>query len=133
LLNNIGQIVVRADGNLFHRSVNLFVFVGDKALREDGILEMPVDGAIEKPLLSLRVSDAQVLIDDLWRCGLRPTEGAGSAGALAATQAHLKDMQRLVFDVATNRDDRATQAAMLRYQTARASLAEKDLAERERK
>jgi hypothetical protein len=30
-------------------------------------------------------------------CGLRPSEGTGSAGALAATERHLKDMQRLVF------------------------------------
>lgn len=39
-----------------------------------------------------------MLIDDLWTAGLRPTEGAGSAGALAATQRHLQDMRALVFD-----------------------------------
>lgn len=43
-------------------------------------------------------SDAQSLMDGLWRCGLRPTEGAGSAGQLDAVQAHLKDLQRLVFE-----------------------------------
>jgi hypothetical protein len=36
-------------------------------------------------------------MDSLWSCGLRPSEGTGSAGALAATQAHLKDMQTLTF------------------------------------
>lgn len=41
---------------------------------------------------------AQRLMDDLWSCGLRPTEGAGSAGALAATQKHLDDMRKLVFE-----------------------------------
>lgn len=35
--------------------------------------------------------------DELWRCGLRPTEGTGSAGSLAATQAHLKDMKAIAF------------------------------------
>lgn len=40
---------------------------------------------------------AQHLMDSLWDCGLRPTEGKGSAGALAATEAHLKDMQTLAF------------------------------------
>ena len=41
--------------------------------------------------------DAQSLMDDLWGCGFRPSEGTGSAGAMAATQNHLKDLQRLVF------------------------------------
>ena len=36
---------------------------------------------------------AQQLMDALWQCGLRPSEGSGSAGALKATEAHLKDMQ----------------------------------------
>lgn len=45
----------------------------------------------------LKNEDAQVLMDDLWNCGFRPTEGTGSAGALRATQDHLKDLQRLIF------------------------------------
>lgn len=40
---------------------------------------------------------AQVLMDDLWNCGIRPTEGAGTAGAMAATQEHLKDLRKLLF------------------------------------
>lgn len=38
---------------------------------------------------------AQQLVDALWQCGLRPSEGSGSAGALKATENHLKDMQEL--------------------------------------
>ncbi len=41
--------------------------------------------------------DAQRFIDELWNAGLRPTEGSGSAGSLAATQRHLEDMRALVF------------------------------------
>jgi hypothetical protein len=48
-------------------------------------------------LSNIRVQD---LMDKLWSIGFRPTEGSGSAGALAATERHLKDMQRLVFDPA---------------------------------
>ncbi len=40
---------------------------------------------------------AQQFMDSLWSCGFRPTEGSGSAGSLAATQAHLQDMRALVF------------------------------------
>jgi hypothetical protein len=63
----------------------------------------------QDPAIRLGMEDAQSLMDELWQCGLRPTEGAGSAGALAATQAHLQsvqqmsqshiaDLQKLVFD-----------------------------------
>jgi hypothetical protein len=37
----------------------------------------------------------QKLMDDLWDCGLRPSEGTGSAGALAAVEKHLGDMRKI--------------------------------------
>lgn len=43
------------------------------------------------------LNEAQVLMDDLWNCGIRPTEGTGSAGSLRATERHLEDMRKLVF------------------------------------
>lgn len=52
----------------------------------------PIDAS-----LTLEMEAAQGLMDQLWDCGLRPTEGSGSAGSLAATQRHLEDMRRLVF------------------------------------
>lgn len=55
-------------------------------------------GQIINPSFSLSPEDAQALMDDLWNCGLRPSEGTGSAGALAATQKHLEDMRRLMFE-----------------------------------
>jgi len=39
---------------------------------------------------------AQELVDKLWQCGVRPTEGTGSAGALLATQNHVKSLQNIV-------------------------------------
>ena len=41
--------------------------------------------------------NAQILMNDLWDCGLRPSEGSGSAGAMAAVKYHLEDMRKLVF------------------------------------
>lgn len=41
--------------------------------------------------------EAQRLMDELWDCGLRPSEGTGSAGSLAATERHLKDMQTIAM------------------------------------
>jgi hypothetical protein len=49
------------------------------------------------PALYLKPHTAQHLMDSLWQCGLRPTEGTGSAGSLAATQRHLDDMRKIAF------------------------------------
>jgi len=49
------------------------------------------------PALYMKPGEAQALIDALWDAGLRPSEGSGSAGALLATQQHLKDMRAIVF------------------------------------
>jgi len=43
--------------------------------------------------ISISPTVAQSLMDSLWERGLRPTEGKGSAGSLAATERHLKDVQ----------------------------------------
>ena len=51
-----------------------------------------------EPVIKLDVEYAQELMDSLWSCGLRPSEGTGSAGALAATQNHLKDLQKIVYN-----------------------------------
>ena len=78
---------------------------GVEFLARDGVrigrpieMDIPVNEAIScEPTFSLPMEGAQVLMDDLWHAGLRPTEGSGSAGSLAATQRHLEDMRTLVF------------------------------------
>jgi len=57
-----------------------------------------VDGQISEPTMRLTNEAAQLLMDELWRCGLRPSEGSGSAGSLAATERHLADMRRIAFE-----------------------------------
>lgn len=55
------------------------------------------EGAFVEPCLRLEPREAQRLIDELWDCGLRPSEGTGSAGSLKATERHLSDMQKIAF------------------------------------
>lgn len=55
------------------------------------------DSIRQKTCMSMRRDDAQILMDELWNCGLRPSEGTGSAGSLAATERHLKDMQTIAM------------------------------------
>lgn len=50
-----------------------------------------------QPAITLRRDEGQQLIDALWDCGLRPSEGSGSAGQLASTQRHLEDMRAIAF------------------------------------
>lgn len=59
--------------------------------------QVGVGDAIEKPLLEFDMDAAQQLMDSLWDCGIRPSEGSGSAGALRATQEHLADMKTVAF------------------------------------
>jgi hypothetical protein len=59
--------------------------------------ETIADTAMMKPLLAIRMEQAQVLMDDLWNAGVRPTEGAGSAGSMRAAQDHIKDLRRVAF------------------------------------
>lgn len=61
-------------------------------------IRQPGDESISfPPAMLLEQEEAQRFIDELWNAGLRPTEGTGSAGSLAATQRHLDDMRALVF------------------------------------
>ena len=49
------------------------------------------------PTLQIGRDDAQQLMNELWRIGLRPRDGAGSLAHVDAQRAHLDDMRRLVF------------------------------------
>ena len=51
---------------------------------------------IPEPLLNLDETDAQGLMNELWKAGVRPTE-EGTIGQLEAVKYHLEDMRSLVF------------------------------------
>jgi hypothetical protein len=69
---------------------------GTLAVGTSVIMESKLAGSFVQPTFRLSNTAAQVLMDDLWNAGLRPTEGAGSAGSLRATEKHLNDMRRIV-------------------------------------
>ncbi len=46
----------------------------------------------------LSLEESQLLMDSLWQAGLRPAEGSGSTGQLAATVRHLEDMRAIAFE-----------------------------------
>jgi hypothetical protein len=81
--------------------VVVFVDRGDQHLVAEPVRFRPrtPDEGVAEPTLRLDTTEAQRLMDELWQCGLRPSEGTGSAGALAATQKHLEDMRKIAFDL----------------------------------
>jgi len=49
-----------------------------------------------EPTFKMRDDEMQMLMDEMWRNGIRPTE-VGTAGQLDAMKYHLEDMRKLVF------------------------------------
>ena len=94
---------VRAQNAPWNDAIELLVMHRDATgaktwYASDMTFSMLEQGVRAKATISLPRTAAQELMDNLWSCGLRPSEGTGSAGSLAAVERHLKDMQRLVFD-----------------------------------
>lgn len=71
----------------------------DKVVRIGALIMTDFKGGSILPdsKISIDKRTAQILIDDLWKCGFRPTEGTGSAGSLKATENHLKDMRDIAL------------------------------------
>ena len=92
-------VALRAHAAPWHEGVNLLVrhALHRNAMVSRVVFEDVEDGVSAGPTFWLSLQDAQTLMDDLWQSGLRPTEGAGSAGAMAAQRRHLDDMRTLLF------------------------------------
>jgi hypothetical protein len=55
------------------------------------------EGDFVEPAMVLGPTEAQQLMDELWRAGVRPAEGDSSVGQLGATEKHLADMRAIAF------------------------------------
>lgn len=95
------MLEVKARRQTWRDGIELLALVRDArgtSIAKPLILERIEEGAcVSEPTMTLTNHAAQMLIDELWRCGLRPSEGTGSAGSLAATERHLKDMQAVAM------------------------------------
>ena len=95
------QFEIRVERRDFCREVAIWIFSettnGERDAVEPAATRRYEPGENVLPALVLQSREGQQLIDALWSCGLRPTEGAGSAGSLAATERHLADMRTIAF------------------------------------
>jgi hypothetical protein len=55
------------------------------------------EGSYVEPTCRLAPGEAQELMDELWRAGIRPADGTGSTGQLGATERHLADMRGIAL------------------------------------
>lgn len=90
------DIQVRATAAPWWNGVDLLVRQG----RSFGVsiaMEEKEEGFAVEPTVRISMDHAQTLMDDLWHSGLRPTEGAGSAGAIQAVERHVSDLRKIAF------------------------------------
>lgn len=79
--NRVGVYVLdRRDGQLWIGKPVLMVQI------DEGIVP-------DSPTLDLQLDACQSLMDQLWQIGIRPTDAAGSAGAMAEAKEHVKSLQ----------------------------------------
>ena len=62
------------------------------------VFEPYEEGALIEESFTIDTKMAQEIVDDFWSLGIRPSQGTGSAGSLKATEYHLEDMRKLVFE-----------------------------------
>ena len=65
--------------------------------RTESFLKVAERGALFPPMMELSHDEAQMLMDELFAAGMRPSEDTGSTGQLAALQKHLEDMRAIAF------------------------------------
>lgn len=102
MLNRKLKFIISRDSFSFDRSYEVRVGVetsdGKLAVMQPTEFKVIDENTYERiPAMAISRDDCQALMDELWRVGIRPSEGTGSAGSLAATERHLADMRALVF------------------------------------
>lgn len=99
----MSQTIIRAQFQPWYHGIG-FVIMNDLENGTQGIAKIIEFEKITKghqtidPSLVLNQNAAQTLMDDLWNCGIRPTEKVGTVGQLQATEKHLQDMQKIAFN-----------------------------------
>lgn len=81
----------------YSRAVGILIRMGDGVATNITFEKLEPDTIIERPSLSIMPEQAQSLMDDLWTCGFRPTQGRQSEGVTEAQGRHLEDMRALAF------------------------------------
>ena len=95
------KIAIVPQVNAFNKSVSFAIFDDGNCPGMATSIEFTTvdDYAETTPLFETSLEMTQQLMNDLWRCGFRPTNQVGYEGQLEAVKNHLADMRTLVFDL----------------------------------
>ena len=98
----VGRTEIGANRKAWSQTIELALWhhdphAGVTFLAQPAVMAQIAENAEFQPFVRLGPQQAQQLMDELWRAGVRPAEGAGSVGQLGAVQAHLADMQKIAF------------------------------------
>lgn len=79
--------------------IGIYIYSEDRKSVFESITVRRLEEAVTvaHPIVRIKPDEARRLMDDLWRAGVRPTDGSGSSGQLAATERHLADMKLIAF------------------------------------
>ena len=96
-----------ANKGSFGRGVDIYLVNEDferTAVGEPFIVNMVEDdgATLRTPTMTLDNKTAQLFMDALWECGIRPNNGEGMGAQVAAIKYHLEDMRSLVFKKESN-------------------------------
>ena len=56
-----------------------------------------MSGVVIDPTMTIHEDSAQQLMDELWKVGIRPSNGEGNVGQIGALKSHLEDMRKIAF------------------------------------
>lgn len=91
----MNKLRIHAQYEPLQRAISIYIFDG-KNIGSSITFSEREEGLIYDPTLRIDAHSAQVLMDELWQCGLRPTAGKQSEGVITAQQRHLDDMRAIV-------------------------------------
>ena len=99
----LGRLRIEVGQNLALNGFDLYVILdgpdGKMEIAEPGEFKevSPTATTYIQPTLCLRRELVQHLMDELWRLGVRPQDGAGSLAHVEAMKAHIADLRQLLF------------------------------------
>ena len=92
------DLEARAERSYWTDTINIYLRAqhGDKrfVVTDLVLTEFDPDNPVELQPLKFEKETAQRFMDELWNCGLRPSEGTGSAGAMQQAQDHIVTLKR---------------------------------------
>jgi len=93
----------RAENRIWTDSIELVAFQRGEGKRgvvstEFTIKEIEDGYLIDEPTLRLVGDEAQQIMNELWRVGIRPKDGSGAVAHTEAISAHLADMRTIAFN-----------------------------------